>query len=220
MSDIQETLHIFPNNYPDTDVITYRRADLVDAEITRLTAERDEAIKEVGRWARKFGLLEAERDALKRLRQMHCDLLAVIHRDGGHYIYEHGIEKANADAQTIVLAERQQGEDNILDNVMQMLKAGCPVDHSTVPLDSFRGCIICERQRADALKAEVERLEQCVYAADASVADLTVLLAAERQRARLPEELIGRIIYERQEFNPHFGAGKLLGDILAAVEEK
>jgi predicted Zn-dependent protease len=32
------------------------------------------------------------------------ELLAVIHRDGGHYVAEHGIEKAADDAQTKVIA--------------------------------------------------------------------------------------------------------------------
>lgn len=34
------------------------------------------------------------------------DLLAVIHRDGGHYVEEHGLDKAIEDAKTKVLATR------------------------------------------------------------------------------------------------------------------
>ena len=35
------------------------------------------------------------------------DLLAVIHRDGGHYAAEHGILKACADAERIITDERR-----------------------------------------------------------------------------------------------------------------
>lgn len=41
-----------------------------------------------------------------RVRALLGNLLAVIHRDGGHYIEEHGWEKACADAEALVLAER------------------------------------------------------------------------------------------------------------------
>lgn len=34
------------------------------------------------------------------------NLLAVIHRDGGHYATEHGLEKAGEDAEALVLKER------------------------------------------------------------------------------------------------------------------
>jgi hypothetical protein len=36
------------------------------------------------------------------------NLLAVIHRDGGHYAAKHGLEKAGEDAQALVLKERSQ----------------------------------------------------------------------------------------------------------------
>ena len=34
------------------------------------------------------------------------ELLAVIHRDGGHYVSEHGFEKAVNDAIDLILKER------------------------------------------------------------------------------------------------------------------
>ena len=34
------------------------------------------------------------------------NLLAVIHRDGGHYVAKHGIEKAAADAEHLIAKER------------------------------------------------------------------------------------------------------------------
>ena len=48
-----------------------------DCEAVRLIKERDE------------------------LRDKLFNLLAIIHRDGGHYIMEHGIDKAVADAVTL-----------------------------------------------------------------------------------------------------------------------
>jgi hypothetical protein len=38
------------------------------------------------------------------------NLLAVIHRDGGHYLSDHGIEKATRDAADIVVACRTEIE--------------------------------------------------------------------------------------------------------------
>ena len=47
------------------------------------------------------GLLKAE-------NQSFGNVLAVIHRDGGHYITEHGHKKASEDARKIVLDERAE----------------------------------------------------------------------------------------------------------------
>ena len=38
------------------------------------------------------------------------NLLAVIHRDGGHYETEHGTARACADAEKIVIAERNKDD--------------------------------------------------------------------------------------------------------------
>jgi len=40
-----------------------------------------------------------------------AELLAVIHRDGGHYLHDNGPEKATADAITTILYERQRTEE-------------------------------------------------------------------------------------------------------------
>jgi hypothetical protein len=48
--------------------------------------------------------LEKECADLERLL---CDLLAVIHRDGGHYVAKHGLIKACADAEVIVAKMHQ-----------------------------------------------------------------------------------------------------------------
>ena len=50
--------------------------------------------------------LQAAEGARRLAEQERGNLLAVIHRDGGHYISEHGLEKAQADAEAMVLAER------------------------------------------------------------------------------------------------------------------
>ncbi len=60
------------------------------AKIGRLTAEREEHAAEI--------------DRLKRERHHIYDLLARIHRDGGQYTAEHGVEKACEDAESQVAA--------------------------------------------------------------------------------------------------------------------
>lgn len=52
-------------------------------------------------------LLKAETESLRhRLNELLC----VIHRDGGHYIAEHGEEKALADAHTVALTALHEAE--------------------------------------------------------------------------------------------------------------
>ena len=52
----------------------------------------------------KYKALEAENERLKQRHEAYVkmlgELLAVLHADGGHYQYEHGTEKAVADAIT------------------------------------------------------------------------------------------------------------------------
>lgn len=55
---------------------------------------------------RQVGLARPVLPEEARLRALLGDLLAVIHRDGGHYVEAHGWEKACADAEALVLAER------------------------------------------------------------------------------------------------------------------
>jgi len=63
-----------------------------DARIAELTASRDFAMEERDGW------IVSHAQLFRKLG----DLLAVIHRDGGHYEAEHGTEKACADAETAV----------------------------------------------------------------------------------------------------------------------
>ena len=45
-----------------------------------------------------------------RMRELLGNLLAVIHRDGGHYVEEHGWEQACAEAERRVLRLRHTGK--------------------------------------------------------------------------------------------------------------
>lgn len=83
MTDIVELLrdaisdeHVPPLYLESADEIERLRAELaacregrVRLKMDELRAERDAAIKEVGKYARLFGLAEAERDALRELLQ-------------------------------------------------------------------------------------------------------------------------------------------------------
>lgn len=45
---------------------------------------------------------------LEEIKQKVGDLLATIHRDGGHYTAEHGLEKSLADAINVVCEDRRK----------------------------------------------------------------------------------------------------------------
>lgn len=62
--------------------------------------------------AKLQGELAAERERGEWGRQSHADLLSVIHGDGGHYIEQHGWEKAQLDAIEVIyklLVELERG---------------------------------------------------------------------------------------------------------------
>ena len=78
-----------------------------DAEIARLTAERDRFEEALGRAClvgattyliERAEKAEADRDTARRWLG---ELLAIIHRDGGHYQAEHGNQKAVEDAHQV-----------------------------------------------------------------------------------------------------------------------
>ncbi|MER2626201.1 MAG: hypothetical protein ABTS22_19980 [Accumulibacter sp.] len=75
----------------------------MQAEISALTAERDAHAAEI--------------DRLKRERHHIYDLLARIHRDGGQYTAEHGVEKAcdDAEAQVVAWLETINGIDALIE---------------------------------------------------------------------------------------------------------
>ena len=55
-------------------------------------------------------LLEAQLATAKAQNQSFGNVLAIIHRDGGHYITKHGHEKASKDAIKIVLDLRKDSD--------------------------------------------------------------------------------------------------------------
>lgn len=99
----------------DRAIISDLEADLsaARAEIERLTKERDEALAAEAEYRRKNHALTNERDANAKWLG---ELLAVIHRDGGHYQSQHGDEKAVDEAHMIVarlLTERDEARAQV-----------------------------------------------------------------------------------------------------------
>jgi len=80
-----------------------------------LTAERDAAISAAV--AAERAAHAAEIDRLKRERHHIYDLLARIHRDGGQYTAEHGVEKAcdDAEAQVVSWLDTISGVDALIE---------------------------------------------------------------------------------------------------------
>lgn len=66
----------------------------------------NEALDVIGETARMFGRSQDEK---KALHCAICNLLAVIHKDGGHYTFKNGVEKSTSEAEKIVV---QLMEDN------------------------------------------------------------------------------------------------------------
>ena len=66
----------------------------------------------------------AEIDRLKRERHHIYDLLARIHRDGGQYTAEHGVEKScdDAEAQVVTWLDTISGADALIE---QARRAAC-----------------------------------------------------------------------------------------------
>lgn len=83
--------------------------------IDALTAERDQATAEAAILKRYMGSLNEaieQRDTLRAELGKACsvanNLLAVIHRDGGHYLHAHGEQKTIDDAHKIIADERAE----------------------------------------------------------------------------------------------------------------
>ena len=139
-----------------------------EEEITRLRAEN--AIL-------RSQLVEGDThhivQGLRAQLDMGLNLLAVIHRDGGHYEAEHGFDQAVKDAQALVLAERAQlatkhEHQHGIDVCVYCAKGDLAVQQLT---EAQRDVARLERLR-DGMQAEVHRLDQEV----------------ERLRARLKEQ--------------------------------
>ena len=72
---------------------------------------------------------DAEIDSLKRERHHIYDLLARIHRDGGQYTAEHGVEKAcdDAEAQVVAWLDTIGGVDALIEQAMIAEREACAV---------------------------------------------------------------------------------------------
>ncbi len=92
-----------------------------------LTAERDAAISAAV--AAECAAHAAESDRLKRERHHIYDLLARIHRDGGQYTAEHGVEKACDDAESQVTAwlDTISGVDALIEQARIAEREACAV---------------------------------------------------------------------------------------------
>lgn len=92
-----------------------------------LTAERDAAISAAVAAEREAHAADIER--LKRERHHIYDLLARIHRDGGQYTAEHGIEKAcdDAEAQVVTWLETIIGIDSLIEQARIAEREACAV---------------------------------------------------------------------------------------------
>ena len=100
----------------------------------------------------------AEIDRLKRERHHIYDLLARIHRDGGQYAAEHGVEKAcdDAEAQVVAWLETINGIDALIEQARIAERAACAatapdllwaletiIDASPEPPEANCSCHIC-----------------------------------------------------------------------------
>ena len=99
-----------------------------------------------------------EIDRLKRERHHIYDLLARIHRDGGQYAAEHGVEKAcdDAEAQVVAWLETINGIDALIEQARIAERAACAatapdllwaletiIDASPEPPEANCSCHIC-----------------------------------------------------------------------------
>lgn len=118
-------------------------------EVQRLTEAHDRM-----KWAaevadnEKAARMDAEKER-DTLRASLINLLCRIHRDGGHYLHAHGLEKACADADTIVaqlnadrdcepmaeIAALRSGVERL--RVLLDLRGGCPPDKGEGYADWF-----------------------------------------------------------------------------------
>ena len=87
---------------------------MTDTDTTDLVARLRSYAKDQGGWHAIDETCEGAADAIERLmkeRDMVGGILCVIHRDGGHYIEEHGWEKAADDAHDVWAKLMLRAED-------------------------------------------------------------------------------------------------------------
>ena len=115
-------------------------ASLTKAQDAELSLHRDRAaayraaVKNIDSEREANAILTAERDAhaaeidrLKRERHHIYDLLARIHRDGGQYTAEHGVEKScdDAEAQVVTWLDTLNGIDALIDQARIAEREAC-----------------------------------------------------------------------------------------------
>ena len=127
-------------------------------ESDQLRDEAYSARKQRDSEKQKAKMLQAEIDRLKRERHHIYDLLARIHRDGGQYTSDHGVEKACEDAESQVVAwlETINGIDALIEQARIAERAACAatapdllwaletiIDASPEPPEANCSCHIC-----------------------------------------------------------------------------
>jgi len=134
------------------------------AQIAALTEQRDAEIAEMVR----------SRQQIAALTHSLMNLLAVIHRDGGHYAIDHGIEQAAKGAESVVLQERQTV--TALEAEVKRLRTMCsddlPTSVGTILALEAEG--VTTRLRIKELAAQVVTL---MYERDDAKADLAPFVA-------------------------------------------
>jgi hypothetical protein len=66
-----------------------------------------------GQWLFVADAILAELNAEPNYQHYLMNLLAIIHCDGGHYVGKHGIEKACKDAEQIIIAGRNEVQQQV-----------------------------------------------------------------------------------------------------------
>jgi len=118
MSDTPETDRFLKEFYPEHPEAAWVRTQLgvtyegpLEQILKRLERERDDALSQIFQAECRAERFCQERDEARRELG---EILAVIHRDGGHYTDKHGISKSVADAHATwadVVRERDEARE-------------------------------------------------------------------------------------------------------------
>lgn len=79
-----------------------------------LTNEQKEQVLRMNRLKSQHDYSDLEKIVvgdMKSPNHLLKELLATIHRDGGHYAQEHGLDKATKDAIDLILNERKEADE-------------------------------------------------------------------------------------------------------------
>ncbi len=184
-----------------------KAAPLTEEErILREMSERKFGDWEFTRWAVKE--IDALRSRVTELEPIK-DILAIIHRDGGHYTIEHGFKKSVEDAHLIWADLISKGE-RVAELDAQLAEEGPSAARF------YRPKIEWQKRRAEKAEAEVARLRKIVEQVFNSAAPYV-----DRRPQRSEWTWLG--IAEQPSRADHEWIGKLaveMKDALAAGEEK